>query len=86
MEKIGEVLDIEKNNIYDIFEKCNALVNLQKIVAEEDIHYKEITRKLEASRAEEEAWWKNKASQSNWPLKEGMSWIIDFTTNEIFLV
>ena len=86
MKKVGEVLESEKQIIYDLYEKRNALVNLLKILDDTDKMWNDAVNILEFTRNKEKEWWKEKEQKYKWYGETDKSWVINFRTNEIFLI
>ena len=85
MKMVGQVCEEEKNIIFDLYEKRNALVNLKKIIDEKDFLYLKLMKELEHTRQEESKWWEEKAVKYNWESRQGCVWRINFDNNKVFL-
>lgn len=86
MKKVGDVTEEEKEEIYDMFEKYNALCNLKNIISSHDEMYSKLVFELEKIEKEQNIWWKKKQKKYNWELQNEREWMIDFSSNEIYLV
>ncbi|MCI9237417.1 MAG: CXXX repeat peptide modification system protein [Dorea sp.] len=84
MVRVGKVTVEERDEIRNIYEKINALRNLQLIVEEENL-YKKVEKDLQNVEKEFDEWWGEKARKYQWKSKDDASWIIDFSSNDIFL-
>jgi len=84
MVRVGKVTVEERDEIRNIYEKINALRNLQLIVEEENL-YKKVEKYLQNVEKEFDEWWGEKARKYQWKSKDDASWIIDFSSNDIFL-
>ena len=84
MVRVGKVTVEERDEIRNIYEKINALRNLQLIVEEENL-YKKVEKDLQNVEKEFDEWWGEKAKKYQWKSKDDASWIIDFSSNDIFL-
>ena len=84
MVRVGKVTVEERDEIRNIYEKINALRNLQLIVEEENL-YKKVEKDLQNVEKEFDEWWGEKARKYQWQSKDDASWIIDFSSNDIFL-
>ena len=84
MGRVGKVTVEERDEIRNIYEKINALRNLQLIVEEENL-YKKVEKDLQNVEKEFDEWWGEKARKYQWKSKDDASWIIDFSSNDIFL-
>jgi len=84
MVRVGKVTVEERDEIRNIYEKINALRNLQLIVEEENL-YKKVEKDLQNVEKEFDEWWGEKARKYQWKSKDDASWIIDFSSNDIFI-
>lgn len=85
MKKVGKVTLKEREEIYCLYEKINALKNLQLIVEIPELKSK-LERDIERIQCESDQWWESKSKGYQWESKENGSWMIDFNTYDIFLV
>ena len=83
MNKTIEILDIEKEKFYDLFEKRNALINLEKIIDASNVLYRRLRINLIETTKAEERWWNEIAEKYNLKL-ENEKWIINFKDNTLF--
>ena len=83
MNKTIEILEIEKEKFYDLFEKRNALINLEKIIDSSNVLYRRIRINLIETTKAEERWWNEIAEKYNLKL-ENEKWIINFKDNTLF--
>ena len=83
MNKTIEILEIEKEKFYDLFEKRNALINLEKIIDSSNVLYRRLRINLIETTKAEERWWNEIAEKYNLKL-ENEKWIINFKDNTIF--
>lgn len=86
MKKIGSVTENEKEEIYDIFEKYNSLCNLTKIVSKDDALYDRLILELKNIEEIQNNWWKEKEQQYKWISESDKEWMIDFFSNEVYLI
>lgn len=77
MNKTIEILEIEKEKFYDLFEKRNALINLEKIIDSSNVLYRRLRINLIETTKAEERWWNEIAEKYNLKL-ENEKWIINF--------
>lgn len=56
MNKTIEILEIEKEKFYDLFEKRNALINLEKIIDSSNVLYRRLRINLIETTKAEERW------------------------------
>lgn len=80
MNKTIEILEIEKEKFYDLFEKRNALINLEKIIDSSNVLYRRLRINLIETTKAEERWWNEIAEKYNLKL-ENEKWIINFKDN-----
>ena len=83
MNKTIEILEIEKEKFYDLFEKRNALINLEKIIDSSNVLYRRLRINLIETTKAEERWWNEIAEKYNLKL-ENEKWIINFKDNTLF--
>ena len=83
MNKTIEILEIEKEKFYDLFEKRNALINLEKIIDSSNVLYRRLRINLIETTKAEERWWNEIAEKYNLKL-EKEKWIINFKDNTLF--
>ena len=83
MNKTIEILEIEKEKFYDLFEKRNALINLEKIIDSSNVLYRRLRINLIETTKAEERWWNEIAEKYNIKL-ENEKWIINFKDNTLF--
>ncbi len=88
MEKlVGQVSEIEKNDMIDICEAKVALDNLQKIVGKDEADvYEQIIHEREIVNEKYNAWWDGIRENYNFEGDEQGHWQLDFQTGEVFLV
>lgn len=65
MNKTIEILEIEKEKFYDLFEKRNALINLEKIIDSSNVLYRRLRINLIETTKAEERWWNEIAEKYN---------------------
>lgn len=86
MRVVGRVTKEEKDEIYDLFEKYNALCNLRKIVSTDDVLNERLQNELEDAGKKQSDWWNIMAQKYQWDSEPDKNWIINFLSNEICLV
>ena len=69
MNKTIEILEIEKEKFYDLFEKRNALINLEKIIDSSNVLYRRLRINLIETTKAEERWWNEIAEKNNLKLE-----------------
>lgn len=84
MKVIGNVLEEEKKEIQEIFEKRTALETLLKCIDLNDMAiYEKIIKDYTEVQRNFDQWWNKMYKKYNWEI--GESWQIDFNTNEIII-
>ncbi len=73
MNKTIEILEIEKEKFYDLFEKRNALINLEKIIDSSNVLYRRLRINLIETTKAEERWWNEIAEKYNLKLENEKS-------------
>lgn len=82
MKIVGKVLDEEKKELQELFEKRTALETLLKCIDLNDsILYEKIIEDYAGVQKKFDHWWSEMYKKYNW--ETGDSWQIDFNTNEI---
>ena len=75
INKTIEILEIEKEKFYDLFEKRNALINLEKIIDSSNVLYRRLRINLIETTKAEERWWNEIAEKYNLKLKKKVALI-----------
>jgi CXXX repeat modification system protein len=84
---VGKVTERERDEIKTLFERKNGLIELCKVITEENSFlYERLVTDMGKTTTLFQKWWDEKSIQYNWENRKGSSWEIDFTTCEIFLV
>jgi CXXX repeat modification system protein len=88
MKKIvGQVSEEEKIEIQILFERKNGLIELSKILSNDNtMLYEKLVKDLGETNVRFQKWWDNMGEKYNWESHPQGNWEIDFTTNKIFLV
>lgn len=86
-EKVGIVTKEEKEEILKLFERRNGLNELAKILNSNNSSlYEKLVTDIGETNTKYQNWWDRMAKKYKWiPIDNGQ-WVIDFETNEIFLV
>lgn len=80
---VWTLLDEEKNEILNLYERKIALENLSKIVnPENEKLYNKFITDYGKALSEFQSWWNRTSKKYQW---EGSSWRIDFDTNEVIM-
>ncbi len=84
---VGQVTPEEKEEILTLFERCNGLNELAKIVTADNTElYEKLVKDLGETGMKFQAWWDRMSAKYQWESIEGGNWEINFDTCEIFLV
>ncbi|MDT8719432.1 CXXX repeat peptide modification system protein [Clostridium sp. 19966] len=93
MYRVGVVSEIEKLELMKLYEKKNAIEELEFSINKSDLGEKDIEKIKEKIIIQKpiivnqfNEWWKSKANKYSWQGKEGGQWRINFDSNEIFLI
>lgn len=84
-KKVGEVSEEEKKEILMLFERKNGLIELAKIVKDDDALYEKLVCDMGATSTKFQAWWDKMSQKYRWEMEEGGNWEIEFETNNIYL-
>ena len=84
---VGQVTEIEKDEILRLFERRNGLKELfQSINESNESLYNRVVEDMGKTSAEFQKWWDVKAEKYGWESAKNASWEIDFNTCTIYLV
>ena len=84
---VGQVTREEKDEILVLFERCNGLNELAKIVTADNTDlYEKLVKDLGETGTKFQQWWDSMADKYQWESEEGGNWEINFETCEIYLV
>jgi CXXX repeat modification system protein len=94
MEKVGFVMENEKNQVLTLFERKLALEELEETLINNDLSNStkglltnKIKKDKEKTNEKFNRWWISKNIKYRWKFNEDSSMLsIDFGTNEIFIV
>lgn len=84
MKKVGEITADECKEIDDLYEKIKALKNLELVQMSEVLKSK-TKQDIQKLQYDFDLWWENKAKKYQWEMINNGHWIVNFSTNEIFL-
>ncbi len=85
-KQIGKVSLEEKEEILSLFERCNGLTELSKIVTADNVDlYEKLVKDLGETSHKFQDWWNRMGSKYQWESVERGNWEIDFDTCEIYL-
>jgi len=83
---VGKVSEEERNEIQALHERKNGLIELAKIIGENDVIYEKLVRDMGATTSRFEQWWNRMGEKYQWQSAENGKWEIDFNTCDIFLL
>ena len=84
---VGRVAPEERTEIQTLFERCNGLNELAKILTAENAElYEKLVKDLGETSTKFQKWWDDMAAKYQWESAEGGNWEINFDTCEIYLV
>ena len=84
---IGQVSELEKNEIQTLFERRNGLNELAKILTADNAElYEKLVKDLGETGTKFQSWWDRMGEKYQWESVENGNWEINFDTCEIFLV
>lgn len=84
--EVGQVTKDECNEIQHLFERKNGLIELAKIMPEDNaVLYEKIVTDLGETSTKYQQWWDIMALKYNWQSQDGAHWEIDFDTCKIYL-
>lgn len=84
---VGQVTPEERTEIQTLFERCNGLNELAKILTADNAElYEKLVKDLGETGTKFQGWWDRMAEKYQWESAEGGNWEINFDTCEIFLV
>ena len=83
---IGKVTELEKKEIQLLFERKNGLIELSKIINNDDDLYEKIVTDMGDTAIKFEHWWNKMSTKYNWESTKDGHWEIDFDNCDIYLV
>ena len=86
-KSVGQVTEIEKDEIQRLFERRNGLKELfQSINENNDSLYNRVVEDMGKTSVEFQKWWDDKSAKYGWEGTAEGKWEIDFNTGVIYLV
>lgn len=82
---IGTVTVEERDEIRSLFERKNGLIELLKVINDNDTIYERLVVDMGKTSTRFENWWGKMGQQYQWPSTPDSHWEIDFETCEIYL-
>ena len=84
---VGQVSELEKREIQILFERCNGLNELAKILTADNTElYERLIKDLGETSIKFQKWWNQMSEKYQWESIDGGNWEIDFDTCEIYLI
>ena len=83
---VGKVSEEERNEIQVLHERKNGLLELAKVIGENDVIYEKLVRDMGSTIMRFEQWWNRMSEKYQWQSAENGKWEIDFYTCEIYLI
>jgi CXXX repeat modification system protein len=89
-EKVGSVTKEEKEEIKKLYERKLALMDILPSLnltnEQKNEMYEKVVQDIGKTNLLFQSWWDEKGLKYNWKSAENGKWIIDFDTNDIFLL
>lgn len=86
-KEIGRVTESERDEIQSLFERKNGLIELAKVLTNENTElYERLVKDLGETSAKFQSWWDSTSAKYDWESAPNGSWEIDFQSGVIFLV
>ena len=85
-KQVGQVSEEERNEIQALHERKNGLLELAKVIGENDIIYEKLVRDMGVTSSRFEQWWSRMGEKYQWQSAENGKWEIDFNTCDIYLL
>lgn len=83
---VGQVTPEERNEIQTLFERCNGLNELAKILTSDNAElYEKLVKDMGETSTKFQNWWNRMSQKYKWESSENGNWEINFDTCEIFL-
>lgn len=89
MIKVGQVTEQEKDEIFSLFERKNALIELiNSLHVDEQTEpiYQRLLMDMTITNRDFNQWWSNMSKKYEWKTAEKGNWNINFATNDIYLI
>lgn len=86
-KEVGQVTELERDEIQSLFERRNGLNELAKILTAENSElYERLVKDLGETGSKFQNWWDRMAQKYDWESDPNGHWEIDFNTCTILLV
>ena len=83
---VGNVTDLEKNEIHSLYERKNGLIELAKIIKPDDELYEKLVADMGSTTIKFQKWWDTTSPKYQWESDLNGHWEIDFDSRDIILV
>lgn len=83
---VGKVTLGERDEIQSLFERRNGLIELAKIIDNNNELYEKLVADMGTTSTKFQQWWNNMSTKYQWESTENGNWEIDFETCEIYLI
>lgn len=83
---VGKVTLEERDEIQSLFERRNGLIELAKIIDNNNELYEKLVADMGETSTKFQQWWNNMSTKYQWESAENGNWEIDFETCDIYLV
>lgn len=84
---VGQVSQEEVKEIQLLFERKNGLLELAKIVTNDNVElYEKLVRDMGETNMKFQAWWDEKAKEYGWESHQKGNWEVNFQTGDITLI
>lgn len=83
---VGNVTLEERDEIQSLFERRNGLIELAKIIDNNNELYEKLVADMGDTSTKFQQWWNNMSTKYQWESAENGNWEIDFETCDIYLV
>lgn len=83
---VGNVTDLEKNEIHSLYERKNGLIELAKIIKPDDELYEKLVADMGSTTIKFQKWWDTTSAKYQWESDLNGHWEIDFDSRDIILV
>lgn len=84
--RIGQVTPEERDEIRSLFERKNGLIELSKIINDNDTIYERVVTDMGKTSMRFERWWGKMGEKYQWQSAPDGHWEINFDTCEIYLI
>lgn len=85
-KQVGKVTEEERNTIQALFERRNGLIELAKIVKNDNDLYERLVADMGTTSTNFQRWWDEMAGKYQWERSDSGHWEIDFDTCIIYLI